>query len=61
MERITVRLRAMERRILEEAAYRHGETTSGFARSAALEAARRVLGERDRPIRRERQPEECVL
>lgn len=39
-----MRLRPLERHLIAEAARQHGETVSGFARTAALQAARRVLG-----------------
>ncbi len=50
---LSLRLRPLERRLLDEAARQHGETVSGFARGAALEAARRLLGEQQdrRPAR----------
>ena len=42
---VTMRIRPLERCLLSEAARQHGETVSGFARTAALQAARRVLGD----------------
>ncbi len=52
-ERITLRLRPLECCLLTEAARQHGDTVSGFARGAALEAARRLLGQQQdrRPAR----------
>ena len=50
-----MRLRSLERRLLDEAARQHGETVSGFARAAALQAARRILGEQQ-----DRRPERQV-
>ena len=50
---VTMRIRPLERHLLDEAARQHGETVSGFARTAALQAARRILEERQdrRPAR----------
>ena len=51
---VTMRIRPLERHLLNEAARQHGETVSGFARTAALQEARRVLGEQqDRRLERQ--------
>ena len=54
---VTMRIRPLERHLINEAARQHGETVSGFARTAALQAARRVLGEQHGVDVQERQTE----
>lgn len=40
---VMLRVRPLERRLLEEAASRTGDTLSGYVRGVALDAARREL------------------